>query len=916
MGIINIKIDGKPYSVDEKLNILEAAKLLGIHIPSLCYHPDLPPSGSCGLCIVKARSTIGGVPKIVRSCVTPVANVLEIWTNDDELQEIRKTILEMILSEHPTDCMTCDASGNCELEKIAYELKVKSSALPGKKTNYPCDTSNPFFIRDYNKCILCGRCISACSEEQFNNAIAFSNRGEALKITTSFNNSLLDSLCESCGRCITVCPTAALIEKERQFAGREWELKKVRTVCPYCGCGCELELNIKDNKIIKVQPAKKPNGEWLGVNKGNLCVKGKFGFDFVSHPDRLRKPLMKKQGKLCPVDWEEALSFAAEKLKEIKDKYGSDSIAGLSSAKCTNEDNYLFQKFMRVVIGTNNIDHCARLCHAPTLVGLTKAFGSGAMTNSISEFEKAKCIFVIGSNISETHPIIALQIKKAVLKNGAKLIVADPRKIDIARFATIYIQQKPGTDVALINGMMNVILKEHLENLEFLERTENFDELKKVVRKYDPEKVEKITAVPKEKITEAALLYATSRPAAIIFTMGITQHTTGTANVLSLANLAMLTGNVGIPSSGVNPLRGQNNVQGACDMGALPDLLPGYQSVADKDIRRKFEGFWHQSIPSNPGLTITEMMQQAKIGKIKGMVIMGENPALSDPNTNELKKALQNLEFLLVQDIFLSETAEYADIILPAASFAEKEGTFTNTERRVQRVRKAFEPPGLAKSDWEIICQMSQKMGYEMKYTSPAEIMEEIASITPIYGGLNYQRLDKDGIQWPCPNIHHPGTPILHREKFTRGKGLFCPTEFIPPKEMPDRNYPFILTTGRILYHYHTGTMTRRTKGLEEIRPEGIAEINPVDAEKLGLRMGDQVKISSRRGEIITKIGISDKPGKGVIFMNFHFKEVSTNLLTNDAIDPVAKIPEFKVCAVRIDRVPNRVTNRAPNLTC
>ena len=895
---IKLNINGKEVEAVKGMTIMESADLVDIHIPHLCHSKKekrIPPSSSCRICVVEVE----GMKSLTASCSCPVSSGMVVKTNSERVQKARRVNLELLLSNHPLDCITCEMSGNCELEKVAYELGVSSSSFQGEKVNYPMDAGNPFIVRDYNKCILCGRCVDACAEIQFDSAIDFSNRGFRTKISAAFDKPLQESTCEFCGRCISVCPVGALTEKMRRFKGREWELKKVQTICPYCGCGCSIELNIKDNKIVKVTA-----NQSVGVNEGSLCVKGKFGYDFVSHTARLKKPLLKKNVKFVEYEWEEALEFIAQKLKELKNKYGPGAIAGLSSAKCTNEENYLFQKFIRAVIGTNNVDHCARLCHASTIAGLAKAFGSGAMTNSIAELENAKCIFITGSNTSEAHPIIALRIKSAVKKNGAKLIVADPRRIDITRFADLHLQHRPGTDVALFNGIMNVILKENLQDEEFIKnRTEGFEEYRKVIEKYDPKYVEKITGVPVEKIIEAARMYGRLHPAAIIYSMGITQHTTGTDNVLTLANLAMLTGNIGKKSCGVNPLRGQNNVQGACDMGALPDLLPGYKSVSDETSRKTFEECWGKNIPSNPGLTVVEMMHAARKGSIKGMYIMGENPFLSDPNSNEVRKALKNLEFLVVQDIFLSETAEYADVILPAASFAEKDGTFTNTERRVQLIRKALESPGESKPDWEIICMLGQKMGYQMSYCGPAEIMEEIAMTTPIYGGIRHNRLEEEGLQWPCPDMNHPGTPILHRDKFNRGKGLFSPVEYNGPAETPDSDYPFVLTTGRILYHYHTGTMTRHSTGLNEIRPEGIAEINSEDAEKLKLKTGDIVEVSSRRGNVRVKAEVSERPAPGIIFMAFHFKEASANILTNDALDPVAKIPEFKVCAVKIRKI-------------
>ncbi|MHC4463960.1 MAG: formate dehydrogenase subunit alpha, partial [Planctomycetota bacterium] len=582
-------------------------------------------------------------------------------------------------------------------------------------------------------------------------------------------------------------------------------------------------------------------------------------------------------------------------------EFGPDSIAGLSSAKCTNEDNYVFQKFVRACIGTNNVDHCARLCHASTVAGLARAFGSGAMTNAIDELKGANCIFVIGSNTTEAHPVIGLNIKEAVTKYGAELVVADPRAIDLVRFAKLYIAQKPGTDVALINAMMNVIIEEGLHDKDFIkERTEDFEKLEPLVKDFTPEKAEGITTIPADKIRAAARLYAKAKTASIVYSMGITQHTTGTDNVLSLANLAMLTGNVGKESTGVNPLRGQNNVQGACDLGALPNVYPGYQPVEDSQMQAKFESAWDTKLSGQKGLTVVEIMHAIEEGKIKALYIMGENPALSDPNLNRTRKALEQVDFLVAQDIFLSETAEYADVVLPSVCFAEKDGTFTNTERRVQRVRKAVVPPGLARNDWEIVCEVATKMGYPMSYEGADKIMDEIASVCPIYGGMSFDRIDTIGLQWPCLDKNHPGTRYLHKGTFKRGKGKFHAVEFVAADELPDEDYPFVLTTGRQLYQFHTGTMTRKSAAINQVSPTGYVEIHPEDAARLGISNGQKVEVATRRGRVITPAKVTDNIEKGWLFMPFHFRESPANMLTNDALDPTAKIPEFKVCAAAI----------------
>ncbi len=675
--------------------------------------------------------------------------------------------------------------------------------------------------------------------------------------------------------------------------------ENVLTVCPYCGAGCNLYLQVLDGELVGVVPDKLHM-----VSQGKLCVKGWNAHEFVHSKDRLTKPLIKRDGEFVEISWDEALDTVAAKFKEYVKEFGSDSVGVLASAKCTNEENYLMMKFARAVLGTNNVDHCARLCHSSTVLGLGASFGSGAMTNSIEELENADCILITGSNTTEQHPLVARYIMRAE-QNGAKLIVIDPRAIPLTQFADLHLRQRPGTDVAWINGFMNIIINEGLADKQFIdERTEGYEELAKIVSKYTPENVEKITGIPKEKLIEAARMYAKAERASIVYSMGITQHTTGVDNVKSCANLALLTGNVGKPSTGVNPLRGQVNVQGACDVGALPNVYSGYQTVIDEKNRAKFEEAWKTKLPPKPGLTVIDQINAAHNGTLKMMYIMGENPMVSDPDITHVKEGLNNLEFLVVQDIFLTETAELADLVLPAASYAEKDGTFTSTDRRVQMVRKAIEPIGESIPDWQVICNLAKKMGSNIfEYLSAADIMNEIASLTPIYGGMAYERLDKIGLQWPCPSKEHGGTPYLHKDKFSRGKGSFTCIEFKEPAELPDQEYPLNLTTGRVIFHFHTGTMTRRTEILNKEMQTGYVEINPIDAKRLDVTDGEQVLVQSRRGEIKIQALTTERVPEGVIFIPFHFTECAANILTNNAVDPVAKIPEFKTCSARIKKI-------------
>lgn len=671
----------------------------------------------------------------------------------------------------------------------------------------------------------------------------------------------------------------------------------ILTVCPYCGCGCGLYLHVEKGQIRGTSPSR-----LHPVNRGSLCVKGWNAHEFVAHPDRLKYPMIREKGSLRRATWDEALNLVASRLNKIKNDHGPDSIGVLSSAKCTNEENYLMMKFARVALETNNIDHCARLCHSPTVGGLSAAFGSGAMTNSISEIADARVLFVIGSNTTEQHPMIGMHMLEAV-DRGATLIVADPRRTQIAELSQIHLRHRSGTDVALLMGIMNVIVSEGLVDVDFVRRrTENFDAFEKALQRFPPEVAESITGAKAHDIRRAARIYSMEKRSMLFFAMGITQHITGVDNVKACANLVMLTGHIGLPMSGINPLRGQNNVQGACDMGALPNVYTGYQAVTDPKARVKFEKTWRKRLPERPGLTIMEMMDAAYNGSLRAMYIMGENPLLSDPDVTHVRKAMERIDFLVVQDIFPNEMSEYADVILPASSFAEKDGTFTNTERRVQMIRKAVAPIGESRPDWEILCDLANLMGYKMSYRGTYEIMEEIALLTPSYGGMHHHRLEEGfGLQWPCPDSSHPGTPYLHRKKFARGLGTFMPVDFIPPDELPDEEYPLLLTTGRICFRYHTGTMCGRTVVLDREEPECYMEINPDDAERLGVKNRSMAIVSSRRGSIKVRVYVTKRTPEGIVFIPFHFKEAAANILTNPAVDPGAKIPEYKVCAVRVE---------------
>jgi len=898
---IELTINERKVTAKKGETVLEAALNAGIYIPTLCYDPDLKPYGGCRLCMVE----IEGMRGLVSSCTTPATDGMVVHTETERVNRSRRITMELIIANHHGDCLTCAKNQDCELLKIGRYLGMEQEHIDHLRKStqvLPMDKSHPAFIRDPNKCILCGKCVRACHEIAVVGAIDLAFRGYSARVATFGDKPIVESICKSCGECVARCPTGALTPK--------WEkppAKEVKTICPYCGVGCSLYLGVRDNKIVSVRGD--PEGS---TNKGSLCVKGRWGYDFINHPERLKTPLIRLSGVTRQAEhngkvqeifreasWDEALELVANKLLELKQDYGADSVAALSSAKCTNEDNYAMQKFVRAVIGTNNIDHCARLCHASTVVGGIAAFGQGAMSNSYSDFKKTELFFVIGSNTTECHPVIGSIIKRRVKFDGAKLIVADPRSTELGEYAAAKLCHKPGTDVALINGLMHIIIRDGLEDKEFIqERTEGFEDMRQLVERFTPEVVEEITGVPQADLEKAARLFGEAKSACILYGMGITQHTTGTDNVKSVANLLLLTGNIGREGTGFSPLRGQNNVQGACDMGALPNVYPGYQRVDDPAVRMKFETAWGAKLSDHPGLTVTEVANAILRGDIKGLYVMGENPMLSEPHLEHTRQAMEKLEFLVVQDIFLSETAWLADVVLPAAAFAEKDGSFTNTERRVQRVRQAVLPPGEAKPDWEIISVLAEKMGQPLGYHSASQITEEIASLTPIYGGVLFDRLDHGGLQWPCPDASHPGTSFLYQDGFARGRGKFHALDYIPPAESISKGFPLVLTTGRVLEHWHTGTMSRRSNVLSELNPNGVVEMSPSDALKLGLIEGDSIVVASKRGQVEAPLHITEELPPGVVFMPFHWHEAAANILTNDALDPVAKIPEYKVSAV------------------
>lgn len=887
---IMLKIDGLDVKAREGATVLETALENDIYIPNLCYYPGLKPWGSCRLCMVENAEG-----RLVTACETVVQDGMQIITENPRINRVRKLSAELLIANHEVDCLTCQKNDHCKLQEVSSYLGIQREDLGNLRLRVPelgMDESNPFFTRDLKKCILCGICVRTCSEMLGVHAIDFGFRGYNSKITTFADKPLKESSCVSCGECMVACPVGALVPKETMQPARE-----VKTVCPYCGVGCNLYLGVRGDQVVSARGDLDNS-----VNKGNLCVKGRFGYKFINHPDRLKKPLIKRNGKFEEVEWDEALEYTAEKLSQ---HMGND-FAAISSARCPNEDNYVLQKFTRVAMGTNNVDNCARSCHAPSVAGLATSLGSGAMTNSIDEITDAECLFVIGTNPTASYPVLGLRIIEAV-KNGAKLIVADPREIDLCKHAEIVLNHTPGTDIALLMGMMRIIVDEGLLDERFIkERCENFEEFKRSLENFDLKTVEKITGVDGSKIVETAKLYASTKSASILYSLGITEHTHGTENVFALSNLALLTGNIGKPSTGVNPIRGQNNVQGSCDMGCLPDVYPGYQKVNNPEVLEKFQSAWNAKLDSSIGLKFPEILEAAKNGDVKALYIMGENPVTSEPDSRNIERSLENLDFLIVQDIFMSETAKMADVVLPGCSYAEKDGTFANSERRVQRVRKAVEPVGDSKPDWLITCMIAEKLGVDgFKFRDACEVYNEIAAVSPMFGGINYPRIEKEGIQWPCTDLEDEGTQILHTEEFKteNGKAKFVPLEYRPSAELPDDEYPLILTTGRSLYHYQTSTMTGAVEGLKELYGEDRIDMSPADATKLGVEDGERVKVLSRRGEIEPKIRVTDSCKPGVVFMTFHFGDAPTNIITSPALDPISKTPEFKVCAVRVEKI-------------
>ncbi|EON12974.1 MULTISPECIES: formate dehydrogenase subunit alpha [Pandoraea] len=901
---VTLEIDGEQITVPAGTSIMRAASEGGVNVPKLCATDSLEPFGSCRLCLVEIEGRRG----FPASCTTPVEPGMKVRTQSPKLQELRKGVMELYISDHPLDCLTCAANGDCELQDMAGVTGLREVRYGFDGANHfdtQKDESNPYFTYDASKCIVCNRCVRACEETQGTFALTISGRGFEARVSPGQDQPFMDSECVSCGACVAACPTATLQEKSVIHLGQA-EHAKI-TTCAYCGVGCSFKAEMKGNEVVRMVPHK--DGQ---ANEGHACVKGRFAWGYATHKDRILTPKIRKTitDPWQEVSWDEALDYAASEFKRIQAKYGRDSIGGLVSSRCTNEEDYLVQKLVRAAFGNNNVDTCARVCHSPTGYGLKATIGESAGTQTFKSVEQSDVILVMGANPTDGHPVFGSRMKKR-LREGAKLIVIDPRRIDLVKSphikADYHLQLRPGTNVAIINALAHVIVTEGLMADAFIaQRCEDraFEQWRDFITRAEnsPEATEAHTGVPAHLVRSAARLYATGGNAAIYYGLGVTEHAQGSTTVIGIANLAMATGNIGREGVGVNPLRGQNNVQGSCDMGAFPHELPGYRHVSDSSARALFEAEWGVELQSEPGLRIPNMFDAALAGTFMGLYCQGEDIVQSDPNTQHVTHALEQMECIVVQDIFLNETAKYAHVLLPGSSFLEKDGTFTNAERRISRVRQVM-PPRAGYADWEVTIQLAKRLGYEMNYSHPSEIMDEIARLTPTFTGVSYEKLDRLGsVQWPCNEAAPEGTPVMHIDEFVRGKGKFLITQYVPTDEKVTRRFPLILTTGRILSQYNVGAQTRRTDNVHW-HDEDRLEIHPHDAEERGVKDGDWVGIQSRAGETVLRAVVSERVQPGVVYTTFHFPESGANVITTDNSDWATNCPEYKVTAVQVTPV-------------
>jgi formate dehydrogenase major subunit len=902
--MVTLTIDDREIIVPEGTSVMRAAALAGVSIPKLCATDLLDAFGSCRMCLVQ----IEGMKGMPASCTTPVAQGMKVTTENKQIADVRRGVMELYISDHPLDCLTCPANGHCELQDMAGVVGLREVRYGYDGANHlkaEKDTSNPYFTFDPSKCIVCSRCVRACDEQQGTLALTIQGRGFDSKVSASQDNPFMDSECVSCGACVQACPTATLSENSLIEKGQAEH--SVITTCAYCGVGCSFRAEMKGEEIVRMVPNKDGH-----ANHGHSCVKGRFAIGYATHADRIVKPMIRAKisEPWREVSWEEAISYAASELKRIQAKYGRDSIGGITSSRCTNEETYVVQKLVRAGFGNNNVDTCARVCHSPTGYGLKNTIGESAGTQNFDSVMQADVIFVIGANPTDGHPVFASQMKRR-LRQGARLIVADPRRIDLVHTphieADYHLALRPGTNVALINSIAHVVVAEGLVKEDYVrERCEwdSFEKWRALVGdpKYSPEAMESVTGVPAAAVRAAARLYATASNGAIYYGLGVTEHSQGSTMVMGIANLAMATGNLGREGVGVNPLRGQNNVQGSCDMGSFPHEFPGYRHVSDDAVRHSFEAAWGVTLRADPGLRIPNMFEAALDGDFKALYIEGEDIGQSDPNTQHVTAALTSMECIIVQDLFLNETAKFAHVFLPGSTFLEKDGTFTNAERRISRVRRVMKPKS-GYADWEITQLLANAVGFPMNYTHPSQIMDEIAKLTPTFTDVSFELIDRLGsVQWPCNAEHPEGTPTMHVGTFVRGKGKFLLTEYVPTSEKVNAKYPLILTTGRILSQYNVGAQTRRTENVRW-HEEDRLEIHPHDAEHRGIVDGDWAGIASRAGETVLRACVTERVQPGVVYTTFHFPESGANVITTENSDWATNCPEYKVTAVEVTRV-------------
>lgn len=890
-------IDNKAFEIKNGESILSFVRrnFGNDLVPTLCDAPNLDPFGSCRVCSVDVALALNGPVKSQASCHTPVIENSYIYPSSERIQKLRKNIIELVLTDHPLDCLTCEVNNNCELQTVAAKVGIRDVRYPEGKNHLDRkkDLSHPYMTSDFSKCINCFRCVRACDEVQGQFVLSMAGRGFDSHIIKSSEVSFKESDCVSCGACAQACPTSAISDvfESKSIAN----VQKTRTICTYCGVGCNLEVATVGGKVKSIQAPYD-----AAVNQGHTCLKGRYAFSFYNHADRLRTPLIRKNGELVPATWDEAYTYIANELKRIKKDFGPDYIAGISSARCTNEENYLMQKFMRVSIGTNNIDSCARVCHSPTALGMQRTFGTGAATNSVIDLKYTDCIMVIGANPTDGHPVTGAKLKQFAMKDKPSIVI-DPRRTEIAKYATIHLQLRPGTNVALLNMMLYYIITEGLEDKAFIEsRTEGYDAFKEHLLGLNIDEMERITGVNREQVKAAAILYASAKNAMSFHGLGVTEHSLGTYTVMQIADLAMITGNIGRRGVGVNPLRGQNNVQGAADMGCQPHQGAGYFDVTNPEYHKKYEAFYNTKLPLHVGYKIPQMYDASLNNKLKALWLMGEDVGQTDPNTNHVKAALEKLDLIVVQEIFMTETAKMAHVVLPASSFLEKSGTFTNGERRIQKVQAVVEPLEGTKPDGQIVIDLMNYMGANEPDYNPDTLLQEISRIVPFFEGVKWEELGDNGKQWPVA-AGGQDTEILHTESFKHGKGKFISADWRESQEIVQnaKEFPYILTTNRELEHYNSGTMTRRTRN-EKILTEDVLLINPKDAAKHNILEGDMVCIESARGKIDVKARVTDQVKSGVLSSTFHFPEIKMNDLTSSVSDSEALCPEYKVVAVNI----------------